>query len=77
MSLFSGMAFGGLLAYGATRTSANPKDFLFLLGMGYLDEACRKTTLCIYIDMRLMGTFIDHALQLACYTVSSIHTVTK
>ena len=32
MSLVSGMAFGGLLAYGASRTSANPKDFIFLLG---------------------------------------------
>ncbi len=32
MSLVSGVAFGGLLAYGATRTSANPKDCLFLLG---------------------------------------------
>ena len=32
MSLVSGVTFGGLLAYGATRTSANPKDFLFLFG---------------------------------------------
>ena len=32
MSLVSGITFGGLLAYGAYRTSANPKDFIFLLG---------------------------------------------
>lgn len=30
MSLASGLAFGGLLAYGASRTSTNPKDFMFL-----------------------------------------------
>lgn len=32
MSLVSGITFGGLLAYGASRTSADPKDFIFLLG---------------------------------------------
>ena len=32
MSLVSGLAFGGLLGYGAYRTSANPKDFMFVLG---------------------------------------------
>lgn len=32
MSLGSGIVFGGLIGYGAYRTSANPKDFLFLLG---------------------------------------------
>lgn len=32
MSLVSGLTFGGLLVYGATRTSANPKDCIFLLG---------------------------------------------
>ena len=32
MSLASGFAFGGLLAYGAYRTSADPKDFIFLFG---------------------------------------------
>lgn len=31
-SLASGLVFGGLLAYGATRTSKDPNDFLFLLG---------------------------------------------
>lgn len=32
MSLGSGIVFGALLGYGASRTSANPKDFTFLLG---------------------------------------------
>jgi hypothetical protein len=32
MSLGSGVLFGSLIGYGAYRTSANPKDFLFLLG---------------------------------------------
>lgn len=32
MSLASGVVFGGLLAYGAYRTSANPGDFMFSLG---------------------------------------------
>ena len=32
MSLGSGVVFGSLICYGAYKTSANPKDFLFLLG---------------------------------------------
>lgn len=32
MSLGSGLAFGGLIAYGAYRVSNNPRDFIFLLG---------------------------------------------
>ena len=32
MSLVSGITFGGLLAYGAYQTSANPKNFIFLFG---------------------------------------------
>ena len=32
MSLGSALVFGGLIGYGAYRTSANPKDFMFLLG---------------------------------------------
>ena len=32
MSLVSGITFGGLLAYGAYQTSANPKNFFFLFG---------------------------------------------
>ena len=32
MSLGSGVVFGSLLAYGAYRTSVNPKDFLFIFG---------------------------------------------
>lgn len=33
MSLGSGVVFGGLLCYGAYRTSADPRDFMFLLGL--------------------------------------------
>lgn len=32
MSLASGVTFGGLLAYGAVRMSADPKNFLFPFG---------------------------------------------
>ena len=32
MSLGSGVLFGTLLAYGAYRTSVNPKDFVFIFG---------------------------------------------
>lgn len=32
MSLVSGITFGGLLAYGAYQTSANPQNFIFLFG---------------------------------------------
>ena len=32
-SLASGVAFAGLLAYGAYRTSTDPKDFFFLLAV--------------------------------------------
>ncbi len=32
MSLGSGIVFGSLIGYGAYRTSANPKDFMFLFG---------------------------------------------
>lgn len=36
MSLGSGIVFGSLLGYGAYRTSANPKDFLFLFGQSLI-----------------------------------------
>ena len=36
MSLGSGIVFGSLIGYGAYRTSANPKDFLFLLGQFWI-----------------------------------------
>ena len=42
MSLGSGIIFGGLIGYGAFRTSANPKDFSFLLGqlkMNFLEPS--------------------------------------
>lgn len=32
MSLGSGVLFGTLLAYGAYKTSVNPKDFVFIFG---------------------------------------------
>ena len=36
MSLGSGLLFGSLIAYGAYRVSANPKDFVFLAsGCGF------------------------------------------
>ena len=36
MSLASGVVFGGLLAYGANRTSANPSAFMVSLGKDIL-----------------------------------------
>ncbi len=36
MSLVSGITFGGLLAYGAYQTSANPKNFIFLFGKNHI-----------------------------------------
>ena len=35
MSVGSGVLFGTLLAYGAYRTSVNPRDCLFILGIHY------------------------------------------
>ena len=50
MSLGSGVVFGLLLAYGATRTSANRSDFSILLGNHQLSnsEILESTSISAY-----------------------------
>ena len=56
MSLGGGLLFGTLLAYGAYRTSNDPKDFLFLLGMflGYT-SLCKRVALVASPSLNYRG----------------------
>ena len=50
MSLASGLTFGGLLAYGAVRMSADPKNFLFPFGesLKCFNQSTRHKGLCLF-----------------------------
>ena len=81
MSLASGIAFGVLLAYGASRTSANPKDFIFLLGRQFTVHAYPvfvvKKWVWFYVHVHCICIIVYVLHDTSIHALARLYTNTK